>query len=58
LLAQTNPGLLDEGIDLAFEVSCIDLGFEINRIGHCVSPPRGSVLYHVRDGAPQRLLNR
>jgi hypothetical protein len=37
LLTQANPALPDEGLDLDFGVSCIDLGFEINRIGELSS---------------------
>jgi hypothetical protein len=39
LLTQANPALPDEGLDLDFGVSCIDLGFEINRIGGALFQP-------------------
>lgn len=38
LLAETNAGLPDKGLNLSLEVSCIDLGFEIKCIGHSVLP--------------------
>jgi hypothetical protein len=49
LPSQTNPGLPDEGVDLGLEISCIGRRVLLRRIW---------VLYQVRDGAPQGLLNR